>query len=655
MNTFLKNNRGSSLVSVLVIGSILITSGVYVLKQTQDSQRRKTQLEYKIQENQIEDTLVNTLSNKNNCTKIFSGYASSDGTLLNFKQLDSLKDKIRSETRSESVFESLNYEVESVDINSPLIANNAKNIESASAKITIKVIRDSKVMALLKKSSHSVNKVVIPINFEFDVDKTNNTRKLMSCFATSADSEFVNVAKNNCEASGGSLDAHQKCVFKINELEWNGSGKKFEVKSRNDLDLQDMLCKIDNSITQKLRTASTDDLYSEFCPTVQFNGCIVNGVKYKNGDQITYSYQGKKGSVYDRANTLQYQSSYLRYLKYSTDFELAGLDFSKTKLGGNYIKQHSTSKSGIATGVAASLIVGNMLSGGFLLAPLLIIKMEEWICGNKYKGNVVSYCVDGKEVMSHVYVERRRMKKFKCKWKSDGVVQADTDGTIIRNLKNMLDGSVTSVTPTYSNVEINEEDDQKIKDLSELKKKFSEALSNYAKISSIDTFYEEIQDFRSESSEKLTAEDSKDISPEILDYEKFVDQEIKKLEIKNWDNLRNSIKNYSYSAQTYTAIVSFVSGKQNSIDYSSSRLVVATPSETSTLAKKDLLELQKNIVSIVESRVNGATTLSDLESYGNPQELKGSFSSELSSRINNIIAKYKGQKEALKPKVASGT
>lgn len=648
MKTILINKKGSSLVSVLVIGAVLITSGMFILKQTQDSQKRKTQIEYKIQENQIEDTLVHTLSNKEICTNIFNGYVSSDGTKIQFKDLSDLKNKIRTETKSYSIFENLDYEVESINYNSALGINTAKNVETANASLTIKVIRDSKVMALLKKSTHSVLKLEIPLNFEFDIDNAN--RKLMSCSAISKDAEFIKTAKTNCEAFGGSLDANQKCVFKVNELRWDDPAKKFQVDTRNDLDLQDMLCKIDNSVTQKLRTTTTDDLYSEYCPKVQYNGCIVNGVKYKNGDSISYSYQGKKAKVYERANVLQYQSTYLRYLRHSSNFELAGIDFSKVDMNGTYIKQKSTSKSGLATGMVGAALVGNMLSAGFLLSPIIIMKMEEWICGNKYRGTVHSQCIDGHEEMISVQVDRRRMKKFKCKWKSDGIVQAEPDGKIITNLVQLIDGQMPNVNPTYSDLPADESEDQKFKDLSELKKQFNDALSSYASISNIDDFYAEIKEFKMDSAEKLFGDDKEGVPPEVIDLEKYIDQEIRKLEIKRWEELRNSIKAFAYNSNSYSNVASYMNKTQSSINNSSSLLVSVTPAESNQLAQKELNTQQESLLSTIESRINGATTLNDLEYYGDPASLRGNVSPHLSSRLNGIIAKYKSQKEYLTPK-----
>lgn len=658
---YLRNEKGMSLVSVLVLGATIIGTSVVLLKQGDIAESRRKFQTYQDQESSFEKSLNDFLSSGENCKKSFTSLVSlnSSGVLnVNSGQYSLLKNNLSSNGNGKIIFDDIDFDISRLVQTSPVSTSPSNEINE---KLNVETVLDVKINRQNTKSiklfskTLNVKNISLPIRFEFYKETTG--WKLISCNSNYSKEEVVRVTqaacdasfgvfnvstqkckretlaytqrKKNCKASGGELDSQNICRIKTNDYEI-----KNDVLITNSLlkyTLQDSLCILDNSIARQDSTSDESQLYSKFCPRVKYGGCVAsNSSLLKTGKGGEYFVGALRGdALRTKVSTIISDGVNARTERIATQLRVVdSLKSPGVNLNNSYaensFKENKTNYSKYA--------VGAVLFGG---VGLVIAAFADQIfnCDENRRIYSNEICKNGKMEVHYVRTEKQKFKckkwSCKCRWVGDVTQVAPTESEIAKAL--LLQGNLEIAQSTKENVvtgaDIEAEADQQIADIK----------ADLDSSVSIEDFYQKLNSIEIES-ESNSSSDKASLKLSQI-YTDKLKAMIKVKEIAMWDLFKSQI---SINLQTngFNTVFNYLDSKSNTINSLEVKLAVAAKSETSTPAKSKIYNIEKDLINHLKDQMNNSTTKSSLEAF-NPAGYSSRFKQASPSEVAELASTYK--------------
>lgn len=650
---FLKNNKGMALLPATILGAVIISFSVFLMKQNTISEKRRLHVSQKENERNVEKYLNDYLSDQSNCKKLFSEATLDTNNVLNFTnvKLGEVKNQII-DGNGKIVFGNINLNINSISaagVSRELVdgdyiyANSILNVETERKENNLKLNNFKK-------------KIQVPITFEY---LKNTEKTFIGCHSRYSDtfkkdgvevgdSKLTEMRKKNCEMFGGEIKFNS-CVFKTLKIDASDP-------TEEEFNLRDTLCSVDIATARSFKrtggqpTPTTDlNLYSKFCPKVTYGGCT-EGTGLIAPEGIINVYNGRMSS-----NTLN------NYLKQTYEdlgknktrrlasqlllsMNLAPDVFSKIIQGDNGYKFKSESNDIIKATVVAGALLGSasslLLFNDDILTSFLGVIFN---CSSKRKVNTIKQCKSGQFELVKFLTQKEKFKckkwSCKCRWVNEKTIEGPTDSEVASAI---LNGATPMKIPLDENPE-NAEDLRREAELQieNLKNELATATTLsllYAKLAEIekDIDIPELNDPNDPNN------DDPALNGEFTD--EFTNL-IKHAEITLWkETVTEPIKNYDYKNIPADQVVTYIQNITSVIETEKTKLEVATTAETSNLATAEKNNLILNFRAAQLSLINNSTTLGEL-AYHDP----GAYISRFNALgpNNSIVAAYISKKSAL--------
>jgi hypothetical protein len=673
MKKFSYDQKGFSLIQVMVIGSVIIGAGALINQGVKTAEARRLQVERRTQEDVVERNLNEYLASPNNCFKNFkngkvslsnAGVLGIDSTALQDLKADSM------DVDGKIKFNGIAYNFISLDqVNPPSTAtmNGVNEMINISANLKTNIVSKyqggTKVDTDVVKTSQKT--VLLPVTFNFY--NNNGTYQLTSCashFSATekkrysksdcalvggtyndnmkvcqlTESVALSQRKKNCSAIGGTLNANNDCV--LVSKEYIPSGSNLVSKNISSFNLQDAICLIEHNVKKQDGLSSNNELFSKYCKRVKYSGCAENNQFYRPTQGIGELYYGRHSgsSLKNLVNSKFDDGALARSQRMANQLRLSQNKKVKDIIptfgtGAGSVKTGSKSFSSYLGGFAIGSVLGGITSGS--LTSLLSFAVDH-ACSDDRKVYIAESCQAGKIEVDYIKTEKQKLKcnvrGCKCKWYYEKTYNSVASFQVAQAMLAGNNASGTTADTTEVENDVSTEENTALTSISETingVKSIEELYATYATISNADnTTPNDPNDEPAVASPAYTSK----LKAIIIVKEKEL-----------WDNYNKSISTHQASTDPM-AELKFIQDSLTYIRTQNPNLIVLTVDDSTKVAISNLNTLESNLVQNLMTAINNSTSLSNLGP--DPVTYKSQFSLIDQNIISQLESAYSAKKNS---------